>query len=53
MYGQVTKTRNPESFIKFLQYQNMDSNRYQFLGQDMESYKIKDIITGTVGSMRR
>lgn len=53
MYGQVTKTRNPESFIKFLESQNMDLNRYQYVDKDMESYIVKDIITGIKGSIRR
>lgn len=53
MYGQVTKTRNPEGFIKFLEDQNMDLNRFQYLGQDMESYIVRDIITGVQGSLRR
>lgn len=52
MYGQVAKTRNPNKFIKFLEDQNMDLNRYQYLGQDMESYKVKDILTGAIGNVR-
>lgn len=53
MYGQVTKTRNPESFIKFLKNQKMDINRYQYVDTDMESYIVRDIITGVQGSLRR
>lgn len=53
MYGQVTKARNPESFIKFLKNQKMYINRYQYVDTDMESYIVRDIITGVQGNLRR
>lgn len=53
MYRQTTKTRNPNKFIKFLEDQNMDLNRYQYLDRDAESYIVKDIFTGVKGSIRR
>lgn len=46
MTRQVVKTRNPESFIKFLKRQEMDENRFQYLRRTIDNYYAKDILTG-------
>lgn len=46
MYGQVIRTRNPDSFIKFLRREKMDLNRFQYIRRTIDNYYARDIFTG-------
>lgn len=46
MYGLATRTRNPESFIKFLRRERIDESRFQYIRRTIDNYYAKDILTG-------
>jgi len=48
------KKPNGQSYFElFLQSQGINPNNYEYISQDCESYKIKNLITGIVGDIRR
>jgi aspartate/tyrosine/aromatic aminotransferase len=49
----MNKSKMSENFKRFLESQGMNPNNYEYIGQDHESYTIKNLINGNVGDIRR
>jgi hypothetical protein len=48
----MNKIKMTEQFIKFLQSQGMDINKYEYISKDCESYKVRNLISGKIGDIR-
>lgn len=49
----MNKIKMSENFKRFLEAQGMNPDNYEYIGQDCESYTIKNLINGAVGDIRR